>query len=560
MLGTPNNPFVNAEPSTASFASNNPFRARTTTAPSIPAPRSVSPEKRGVQPPPRPASRNPFLDIPTDSPPQARRPSTAGDDVNSLTSSFAKTSMLVDLTDAPPPPPYSSGSGSGKDKEFRDEKRELREREERERRPERPHHSSRSRSGIETGDRERYRDREARERSERIDKSRPRERSERERNERDRDYDRHRSDRSRRVEEVMASSRPRQRTRSNSESSVTPRQSDMSSEKDKDRERERRRREKEREARKDAKTGSSSSRKKGPLPSLDKIDRLDVTGIFGSGTFHHDGPFDACRPSRNKNGPKAPVLAFPENSTSNSLNFRDAPQTVSATEAFMGKHHHGEAYNDFSSSARLTQPLTSKLRPTLGMRGLSFDPTAQVDPVYGEATEGLGPTTFLEGTPAPRAEPHRMFSDQGGAASNHLRPRSVSSNNALGGNTSGLGRKKSVIQRLRGLNARMREEYDAQTSPAILSPGGGITSPAGSSTSIREEPNVFSQQFESDPARKETTSIQFDNRPSPRSLPSSPAGERAGQGDYFAGAGVKEKKGGGGLLSRVKSISKKRRE
>ncbi|ODQ50886.1 Pal1-domain-containing protein [Saitoella complicata NRRL Y-17804] len=554
MLG---NPFVNAEPSTASFASNNPFRARTTTAPPIPAPRSVSPDKRGVQPPPRPISRNPFLDIPADSPPPARRPSTAGDDVNSLTSSFAKTSMLVDLNDAPPPPPYSSGSG--KEKEFRDEKRELRERDERERRLERPHHSSRSRSGVEAGDRERYRDREARERSERIEKSRPRERSERERNERDRDYDRHRSDRSRRVEEVMASSRPRQRTRSNSESSVTPRKSDMSSEKDRDRERERRRREKEREARKDGKTGSSASRKKGPVSSLDKIDRLDVTGIFGSGTFHHDGPFDACRPSRNKNGTKAPVLAFPENSTSNSLNFRDAPQTVSATEAFMGKHHHGEAYNDFSSSARLTQPLTSKLRPTLGTRGQSFDPTAQVEPVYGETTEGLGPTTFLEGTPAPRTEAHRKYSDEGGAASNFLRPRSVSSNNALGGNTSGLGRKKSVIQRLRGLNARMREEYEAQTSPAILSPGGGITSPTGSSASIREEPNVFSQQFESDPARKET-SIQFDNRPSPTSLPSSPAGERAGQGDYFAGQGVKEKKGGGGLLSRVKSISKKRRE
>ncbi|SCV17244.1 uncharacterized protein CGFF_05369 [Nakaseomyces glabratus] len=44
--------------------------------------------------------------------------------------------------------------------------------------------------------------------------------------------------------------------------------------------------------------------------NVDTIDKLDVTGLFG-GSFHHDGPFDAVTPHRNKNTKAAPVLAFP---------------------------------------------------------------------------------------------------------------------------------------------------------------------------------------------------------------------------------------------------------
>lgn len=39
----------------------------------------------------------------------------------------------------------------------------------------------------------------------------------------------------------------------------------------------------------------------------DVIDRLDFTGV---GLFHHDGPFDACAPSRNKQRNKAPLHAW----------------------------------------------------------------------------------------------------------------------------------------------------------------------------------------------------------------------------------------------------------
>ncbi|KAG8691404.1 hypothetical protein FRC09_011635 [Ceratobasidium sp. 395] len=42
---------------------------------------------------------------------------------------------------------------------------------------------------------------------------------------------------------------------------------------------------------------------------VDVIDKLDYSGV-GATMFHHDGPFDACAPSRNKNKTKAPMYAF----------------------------------------------------------------------------------------------------------------------------------------------------------------------------------------------------------------------------------------------------------
>ncbi|KZT37420.1 hypothetical protein SISSUDRAFT_1062875 [Sistotremastrum suecicum HHB10207 ss-3] len=41
----------------------------------------------------------------------------------------------------------------------------------------------------------------------------------------------------------------------------------------------------------------------------DIIDRLDYSGV-GISTFHHDGPFDACAPSRNRHRNKAPMLSW----------------------------------------------------------------------------------------------------------------------------------------------------------------------------------------------------------------------------------------------------------
>lgn len=66
----------------------------------------------------------------------------------------------------------------------------------------------------------------------------------------------------------------------------------------------------------------SSSRRKvvaARSKNMDTIDRLDVTGFFAGGGFHHDGPFDACTPHRNKDAKAAPVLAFPADGPNNSM-------------------------------------------------------------------------------------------------------------------------------------------------------------------------------------------------------------------------------------------------
>ncbi|KAG9036288.1 hypothetical protein FRB95_009436 [Tulasnella sp. JGI-2019a] len=57
--------------------------------------------------------------------------------------------------------------------------------------------------------------------------------------------------------------------------------------------------------------GAARPAKEKPSLHADAIDTLDNTGL-GVGMFHHDGPFDACAPSRNKSNKthRAPMFAF----------------------------------------------------------------------------------------------------------------------------------------------------------------------------------------------------------------------------------------------------------
>ncbi|TFK56989.1 hypothetical protein OE88DRAFT_1722041 [Heliocybe sulcata] len=56
-----------------------------------------------------------------------------------------------------------------------------------------------------------------------------------------------------------------------------------------------------------ASAGRTRTGKKGSAHA-DVIDRLDFSGV--GQMFHHDGPFDACAPSRNRHRTKAPMLAW----------------------------------------------------------------------------------------------------------------------------------------------------------------------------------------------------------------------------------------------------------
>ncbi|KAF9076213.1 Pal1 cell morphology protein-domain-containing protein [Rhodocollybia butyracea] len=59
----------------------------------------------------------------------------------------------------------------------------------------------------------------------------------------------------------------------------------------------------------------------------DVIDRLDFTGV-GAAMFHHDGPFDACAPSRNRHRTKAPMMAWTDQSSAD-----NGPYPTPRTEA-----------------------------------------------------------------------------------------------------------------------------------------------------------------------------------------------------------------------------------
>lgn len=169
--------------------------------------------------------------------------------------------------------------------------------------------------------------------------------------------------------------------------------------------------------------------------NVDTIDKMDVTGLFG-GSFHHDGPFDACTPHRNKNSKAAPVLAFPADGPNNSIGGASAKKST-LNEVF-GREEPDD--DDGIYNAKLTtRPMAlnspgssstlDAIKPnTKGMT--QFDAKGKSQEVHGPTTVGLGSTTFLDGAPASTA----AIKDDIKQHSHHKR--------------TGVQRKKSLTQRL----------------------------------------------------------------------------------------------------------------
>lgn len=202
---------------------------------------------------------------------------------------------------------------------------------------------------------------------------------------------------------------------------------------------------------KDRKHRSSSKKspaKKSEARNLDVIDKLDVSSFFG-GRFHHDGPFDACTPHRNRNVKAAPVMAFPADGPNSSMKAR-----ANADDKFNLAFGNYEDHNMIVgapvprdsqapySKQPLSDPQASEL-PRLNPSVVAFDVNQKAVPVHGPSTVGLGSTTFVDGAPASKSEEVALQHSQ-----------------AAGG----LGRKKSIVQRLRknsgaeGASARKSSE------------------------------------------------------------------------------------------------------
>lgn len=324
--------------------------------------------------------------------------------------------------------------------------------------------------------------------------------------------------------------RENRRQRRNSESSIIDKGS-----LDPNEERRRRERRKERDER--PKDGKSSSRRVRRPQGLDLIDKLDVTGIYGPSMIHHDGPYDAVQPHRNrKKDARAPMEAFPVGSANNSLGGSGPLNSKIDLDRIHGRG--AEGFTDFGAAD--TNRKVVRLEEEFSVKGPK-------DIVHGEQTHGLGTSTFLEGAPASQKAIQQETEAQ----------RAL----ALDG---GLGRKKSIAQRFRGISQPRRYGDGPRiTSPearygTATSPNGPYSAGAISETKATERNPFFdeyNQAYDSKGASIKATESTTRDGPS---SPNRNALHRAVTSDSL-GSPTNEPKSSGGFLNRVKSLKGGRR-
>lgn len=218
---------------------------------------------------------------------------------------------------------------------------------------------------------------------------------------------------------------------------------------------------------------------------------------------------------------------------------------------------HGRGDEGFSDYAATGGPdALDPLNRTKSKRQESFNPTDRVEQVHGAETYGLGTSTFLEGAPASKTALQRRESES----------------EAMPTAGSGLGRKKSLAVRLRGLSQSRRAGDERVTSPDARYISGSPGSPAGIAQSAGgrgritsgNEKNPFFQDYD-DAFEKKGAAIRIAEPPfkGRARAPSSPRAAvltrslTADSGPMQAND--EPEKAGGGFLSRMKSLKGGRR-
>jgi hypothetical protein len=258
--------------------------------------------------------------------------------------------------------------------------------------------------------------------------------------------------------------------------------------------------------------------------------------------FHHDGPFDACNPNRNRKGLRAaPMQAFPKDSTNMAMG--GAGPNNNNLDLNMVYGTAAEGFNDFGTTGTVH-----------GRRneGSNFDPTKRIEPVHGWESAGLGTSTFLEGAPASRAAIRRESENE----------------TQITQNGGGLQRKKSLAQRIRGVNNR-------PTTSRVISPerlDAARTSSSHRSSSRGDDKNSSPQDYDDAWDRKgakiqvaeETRDIPEVGRARSASSPKQSTAIERKFTNERSNSGLDEGKsnnaGGGGFISRMKSLRKPRPE
>jgi hypothetical protein len=239
------------------------------------------------------------------------------------------------------------------------------------------------------------------------------------------------------------------------------------------------------------------------------------------------------------------MQAFPKDSLNNVLGGGGPLNKRPDHATFLG-HNDDEAFKDYSKGGvgyNGFEPYDNgAVRPgPVRPESNILSATTRVEPIHGEETPGLGTSTFLEGAPASRTAMQRRESEQ---------------NSPTDG---GLGRKKSLAQKIRGINNNRRdygpsgrvtsaEGVYTTTSPEARTPGGSKIS----------ESNPFFSEFSKGDDSKEGISIAEPQKTGRARAPSSPRrgfGERLERRVTSDGSsGEAPAKAGGGFLSRVKSL------
>lgn len=239
------------------------------------------------------------------------------------------------------------------------------------------------------------------------------------------------------------------------------------------------------------------------------------------------------------------MQAFPKDSLNNVLGGGGPLNKRPDHATFLGNND-GEAFKDYSTGVQGSNGFepydNGAVRPVPRRHDSNVvSATTRVEPVHGEETMGLGTSTFLEGAPASKTAMQRRESEQ---------------TSPIEG---GLGRKKSLAQRIKGINNNSRRDYG---------PSGRITSPEGAygqrspeytpgGSKIHESNPFFNEFSKGDDKPKERVTIVEPERTGRARAPSSPGRGFAGlerRVTSDGSSGGEAPKTGGGFLSRVKSL------
>ncbi|RPD55830.1 hypothetical protein L227DRAFT_294105 [Lentinus tigrinus ALCF2SS1-6] len=207
--------------------------------------------------------------------------------------------------------------------------------------------------------------------------------------------------------------------------------------------------------------GKSSSRtKKKGSSHADVIDRLDFSGV--GPMFHHDGPFDACAPSRNRHRTKAPMMAWSagqeadERALANAQQIQPrSPDLFIPYEAPKKKYdaiaeawgiHEPEPFEDFSAGGGATSQPSGEYARTHGNASTRRTKDGRdARDVYREYLEENHPSPARRPTKRNIPPPQPIFVPEGDLDNGP--PSPPSGPETPSGNTP--RRNKSIMQRIR---------------------------------------------------------------------------------------------------------------